>query len=134
MRNSDKPKSFFPKEQARSVAHRLKSLNGQLKALITALETGEAPESVHHQFISCEKALKASKNELYEEVYRRILAAKISELKSKCPGDCGQQNTIDAFLTGFPNLSNESLLEKIKETDLLDDEVSKYLKKTEPET
>jgi len=117
----------YPKENVKQVTHRLKSLAGQLQALINALQKSEVPEKIHHQILSCEKALNAAKNDLFDEVYRKLLAAKMSQLKEKCPGDCGNEDQIDQFLIDFPNLSQDQLLKKIKETNLLDKAVNEYL-------
>lgn len=118
---------LYPKENVKEVTHRLKSLKGQLQALIDSMENSANPEKVHHQMVACEGALSKAKNDLFDEVYRKLLAAKMSQLKEKCPGDCGNEDQIDQFLNDFPNLSQEELLEKIKETNLLDKAVSEFL-------
>lgn len=103
------------KDLTRDVKSRLNTIKGQVEGIVKMLNEDKDPEQILNQFKAVSKALEITRNLLIDETFRKSLAAKISEAVQACPGNCGQEQTIESLRTGFPSLTEEELTQKMKE-------------------
>lgn len=106
---------MIPRDLSRDIKIRLQSINGQLSGLIKMLEADIDPEKILIQFKAAQKGLDKAHFLLLDETYRKTLAEKISETVDACPGDCGNEDTIEFIRKQFPDLELDALTSKIQE-------------------
>lgn len=110
-----KYKNMLQKDLTRDIKNRLNTIKGQLDGIIKMLDNDRDPEEVLVQFKAAGKALSTAQFLLLDETFRKSLAAKLSETMEACPGDCGQENTIELLRKQFPDLDHDELTTKMKE-------------------
>lgn len=106
---------MLQKDLTRDIKNRLHTIKGQLEGIVKMLDDDKDPELILVQFKAAGKALQIAQELLLDETYRKSLAAKISEALQACPGNCGQEETIEMLRTQFPSLQPEELTKKMKE-------------------
>lgn len=65
--------------------------------------------------------------ELLDDTYRKALAEKISSAYQSCPGNCGNEETIEKLRILFPELKLEEVPEKLREARIVEEELKKFL-------
>lgn len=103
------------KDLTRDVKSRLNTIKGQVEGLVKMLDDDKDPQQILNQFKAVSKALETAESLLLDETFRKSLAAKISEAVQACPGNCGQEQTIESLRIQFPALTEYELAEKMKE-------------------
>lgn len=106
---------MLPKDLTRDVKSRLNTIKGQVEGIVRMLDDDKDPGQILHQFKAVSKALEAAQTLLIDETFRKSLAAKISEAVEACPGNCGQEETIESLRVKFAALTEEELTQKMKE-------------------
>lgn len=103
------------KDLTRDVKSRLNTIKGQVEGIVKMLDEDKDPEQILNQFKAVSKALETAESLLLDDTFRKSLAAKISEAVQACPGNCGQEQTIESLRRQFPTLTEYELAEKMKE-------------------
>lgn len=106
---------MLPKDLIRDVKSRLSTIRGQVEGIVKMLDEDKDPKQILNQFKAVSKALEVAQTLLIDETFRKSLAAKISEALQACPGNCGQEQTIESLRVQFPTLTEDELTEKMKE-------------------
>ena len=65
--------------------------------------------------------------ELLDETYRKALAEKIVANYEACPGNCGNETTIEKMLKLFPDIELEDIPQKLKEAQLIEQKLKQIL-------
>lgn len=120
---------MLQKDLTREVKTRLNTIKGQLDGIIKMLESDKDPDKILIQFKAASKALEGAQHLLLDETFRKSLAAKLSETMEACPGNCGQENTIEMLRKQFPNLGLDELTIKMKEIQAVYDQMQENQKK-----
>ena len=121
---------MLQKDLTRDIKNRLNTIKGQLDGIIKMLDHDRDPEEVLIQFKAAGKALSTAQFLLLDETFRKSLAAKLSETMEACPGDCGQENTIELLRKQFPDLNHDDLTAKMKEIQAVYDQMKENQKKS----
>ena len=116
------------KDLTQDVKSRLNTIKGQVEGIVRMLDEDKDPEQILNQFKAVSKALETAQTLLLDDTFRKSLAAKISEALQACPGNCGQQNTIESLRTQFPSLKEDELTRKMKEIQSAYDLINKFKK------
>ncbi len=103
---------MLPKDLTRDVKNRLNTIKGQVEGIVKMLDEGKDPQQILNQFKAVTKALETAQTLLVDETFRKSLASKISEVILACPGNCGQEQTIESLRVQFPTLAEEELTQK----------------------
>jgi DNA-binding FrmR family transcriptional regulator len=119
---------MLQKDLTRDVKNRLNTIKGQVEGIVKMLDEDKDPDQILNQFKAVAAALETAQKLLLDETFRKSLAAKISEALQACPGDCGQENVIEALRTQFPNLHDNQLAQKMKEIQAAADLINDYHK------
>lgn len=110
---------MIPRDLSKDIKTRLQSINGQIGGLIKMLAEDTDPEKILMQFRAAQKGLDKAHYLLLDEVYRKALAITISETVEACPGNCGNEESIEFIRKQFPDLELDILTTKMKEIDAL---------------
>lgn len=121
-------KPMLPKDLTRDIKNRLKSLSGQVDGIVRMLDEDKSPKDILLQMKSVESGLQKAHHLLLDEVYRKTLAIQIVNARNTCPGDCGNEEKIEALRQQFPGLELEELTQKMEETENLTQWLQEYLK------
>lgn len=119
---------MIPKDLTRDIKNRLKSVSGQVDAIVRMLDEDKSPKDILLQLKSVESALQKAHHLLLDEVYRKALAIQIVNARNTCPGDCGNEEEIEAIRRKFPDLELEELTHKMEEIENLAQWLQEYLK------
>ena len=101
----------------KNLINRINNLIGQLHGIIKMLDNENDPNKILHQFNAAEKALEGARDFLVDDIYRKILALKLSLAIESCPGNCGQEDLIDKLKKDFPNLTPDEVIFSIKDIE-----------------
>ena len=122
---------MLPKDLTRDIKARLKSINGQIEGIIKMLDEERPPKDILLQFRSVKSGMNKAEQLLLDEVFRKTLAIQIVKTMDACPGDCGNEERLEAFRKEFPDLKLEELAGKMEEINSLNQWLQEYLKKEE---
>lgn len=120
---------MLPKELTRDIKTRLKSISGQIEGIVKMLDEERSPKDILLQFRSAKSGIHKAEQLLLDEVFRKTLAIQIVKTMDACPGDCGNEEKLEAFRQQFPALKLEELAEKMEEINALNQWLQGYLKK-----
>lgn len=120
---------MLPKELTRDIKTRLKSISGQIEGIVKMLDEERSPKDILLQFRSAKSGINKAEQLLLDEVFRKTLAIQIVKTMDACPGDCGNEEKLEAFRQQFPALKLEELAEKMEEINELNQWLQEYLKK-----
>ncbi|MBF9252155.1 metal-sensitive transcriptional regulator [Pontibacter sp. 172403-2] len=120
---------MLQKDLVRDVKTRLNTIKGQLDGIIKMIDNDRDPEQILLQFKATGKALENAELLLLDEAFRKSLAVKLSETMEACPGDCGQEHTIERLRNQFPHLGLGELTEKMKEIQAVYEQMKKNQEK-----
>ena len=124
---------ILPKDLTRDLKARLKSISGQVEGLVKMLDADKSPQEILLQFRAVESGLKKAHHLLLDEVYRKTLAIQLVQALNSCPGNCGNEEKIEALRQQFPDLDLQELSEKMNEVQALNDWLQQYMKKDVPD-
>lgn len=119
---------MIPKDLTRDIKSRLKSLSGHIDGIAKMLDEGRSPKDILLQIKSVESGLQKAHHLLLDEVYRKTLAIQIVNARNSCPGNCGNEERIEALRKQFPGLELEELTSKMEEIEKLTQWLQQYLK------
>jgi len=117
---------MLSKNLTKDITTRLKSIKGQVNGLIKMLDENQDPEKILTQFKAAQKGLDKAHHELLDETYRKSLALKIVETVDACPGDCGNEDTIEFLRREFPAIEKEDLTQKMKEISRMKEHIDQF--------
>jgi DNA-binding FrmR family transcriptional regulator len=117
---------MLPKDLTQDVKIRLATIKGQVDGLVKMLDKEDNPEKIIIQFKAVNRSLDSAYNLLIDDVFRKALASKIVEVVDACPGDCGNEETIESIRVQFPTLKLDQLGRKLKEINRIVDVVNAY--------
>lgn len=120
---------MLPKDLTRDLKARLKSISGQIEGIIKMLDEERTPKDILLQFRSVKSGMSKAEQLLLDEVFRKTLAIQLVKTMDACPGDCGNEERLEAFRKEFPDLKLEELTEKMEEINSLNQWLQEYLKK-----
>ena len=120
---------MLPKDLTRDIKARLKSISGQIDGIVKMLDEERSPKDILLQFRSIKSGMHKAEQLLLDEVFRKTLAIQIVKTMDACPGDCGNEERLEAFRKEFPDLALEELAEKMEEMNVLNQWLQEYLKK-----
>ncbi len=121
--------NMIQKDLTRDVKNRLRTIKGQIEGIVKMLDDDKDPEQILNQFKAVINAVEATQTLLLDDTFRKSLAAKISEAMQACPGNCGQEHTIESLRQQFPTLTNDELTEKMKVIQIAYDLMNKNKEK-----
>ncbi|MBF8961712.1 metal-sensitive transcriptional regulator [Pontibacter sp. FD36] len=119
---------MIPKDLTRDIKNRLKGLSGHIDGIVRMMDEDRSPKDILLQMKSVESGLQKAHHLLLDEVYRKTLAIQIVNARNSCPGDCGNEEKIEALRKEFPGLELEELVSKIEEIEKLTQWLQEYLK------
>lgn len=120
---------MLPKDLTRDIKARLKSISGQIEGIVRMLDEERSPKDILLQFRSVKSGMNKAEQLLLDEVFRKTLAIQIVKTLDACPGDCGNEERLEAFRQQFPDLKLEELAGKMEEINALHQWLQEYLKK-----
>lgn len=112
----------------RDIKISVKTAIGQLNYILKQVDNVQQAENILLQFKAVQAILSKTTFELLDETYRKTMAEKISSAHQNCPGNCGNEQTIERLRQLFPNFSMDEIPQKLKEVQQVDSELKKYLK------
>lgn len=118
----------------RDIKISVKTAIGQLKYILDKVDDENKTESVLLQFKAVQAILNKATFELLDETYRKAMAEKIASAYQNCPGNCGNEQTIERLRQLFPNFSMDEIPQKLKEAQQVDNELKKYLSQNNLDT
>lgn len=122
---------MLPKDLTKDLKARLKSISGQIEGIIKMLDEERTPKDILLQFRSVKSGMNKAEQLLLDEVFRKTLAIQLVKTIDACPGNCGNEERLEAFRKEFPDLKLEELAEKMDEINSLNQWLQDYLKKEE---
>lgn len=118
----------------RDIKVSIKTAIGQLNYILKQVDNEQAAENILLQFKAVQAILNKSTFELLDETYRKAMAEKISSAYQNCPGNCGNEQTIERLRQLFPNFSMDEIPQKLKEAQQVDNKLKKYLSQNNLDT
>lgn len=118
---------MISKDLTRDIKISLKTAIGQLHYILKQIDHEEEAENILHQFKAIQAILHKSNLELLDETYRKAMAEKISSAHQNCPGNCGNEDSIEKLRRLFPDVRLEEIPQKLKEARKLEEDLKKYL-------
>lgn len=122
-----KTKDMLTKDLTRDIKARLKSISGQIEGIVKMLDEERSPRDILLQFRSVKSGMNKAEQLLLDEVFRKTLAIQIVKTMDACPGDCGNEERLEAFRKEFPDLKLEDLAEKMEEINAIHQWLQEYL-------
>lgn len=118
----------------RNIKVSIKTAIGQLNYILKKMDDEQQTENVLLQLRAVQAILNKSTFELLDETYRKAMAEKISSAYQNCPGNCGNEQTIERLRQLFPNFSMDEIPQKLKEAQQVDNKLKKYLSQNNLDT
>uniref|UniRef100_UPI00404812E2 metal-sensing transcriptional repressor n=1 Tax=Roseivirga sp. TaxID=1964215 RepID=UPI00404812E2 len=118
---------MIPNDLTQSIKVSLKTATGQLGYILSKIDDVDQVENILLQLKAVQSMLTKTTYELLDDTYRKALAERISSAYQSCPGDCGNEETIEKLRTLFPELKLEEVPEKLREARMVEEELKKFL-------
>lgn len=118
---------MIPHDLTQSIKVSLKTATGQLGYILSKIDDVDQVENILLQLKAVQSMLTKTTYELLDDTYRKALAERISSAYQSCPGDCGNEETIEKLRTLFPELKLEEVPEKLREARMVEEELKKFL-------
>lgn len=118
--------SMISKDLTRNIKTSLKTAIGQLGYVEKQIDYGQA-DNILLQLKAVQGMLSKITFELLDETYRKALAEKIVSNYESCPGNCGNENSIEQMLKLFPEIALEDIPQKLKEANTFEQHLKKIL-------
>lgn len=111
----------------KDIKNYVKTAAGQLNYILKQVDNEQEATNILLQFKAIQALLTKAIFELLDETYRKAMAEKISSAYQNCPGNCGNEETIERLRKLFPNLVLEEVPDKLKEAHEVEVQLKKYL-------
>lgn len=118
---------MIPNDLTQSIKVSLKTATGQLGYIISKIDDEDQVENILLQLKAVQSTLTKTTYELLDDTYRKALAEKISSAYKSCPGNCGNEETIEKLRILFPELTLEEVPDKLREARMVEKELTKFL-------
>lgn len=118
---------MIPNDLTQSIKVSLKTATGQLGYIISKIDDEDQVENILLQLKAVQSTLTKTTYELLDDTYRKALAERISSAYQSCPGDCGNEETIEKLRKLFPELKLEEVPKKLREARMVEEELKKFL-------
>lgn len=105
----------------------IKTSIGQLNYVLGKLDDEQQTENILLQLKAVKATLNKTTFELLDDTYRKALAEKISSAYQNCPGNCGNEKSIERLRKLFPEFNLDEIPEKFKEAQEVEQKIKKYL-------
>lgn len=105
----------------------IKTSIGQLNYVLDKLDDEQQTENILLQLKAVKATLNKTTFELLDDTYRKALAEKISSAYQNCPGNCGNEKSIERLRKLFPEFLLDEIPEKLKEAQEVEQNIKKYL-------
>lgn len=120
---------MIPSDLTQSIKVSLKTATGQLGYILSKIDDEDQVENILLQLKAVQSMLTKTTYELLDDTYRKALAEKISSAYQSCPGNCGNEETIEKLRILFPEFKLEEVPEKLREAQTVEDNLKKFLSK-----
>lgn len=107
----------------------IKTTIGQLNYILSKVDEAHQAENVLLQLKAVQATLGKTTFELLDETYRKALAEKISSAYQNCPGNCGNETTIDRLRKLFPDFNPDDVPVKLQEAGEVEKQLREFLAK-----
>lgn len=118
--------SMISKDLTRNIKISLKTTIGQLGYVERQIDLTD-PSNILLQLKAVQAMLSKITFELLDETYRKALAEKVVANHEACPGNCGNEASIQKMLKLFPEIELEDIPSKLKEAQLTEQNLKKFL-------
>lgn len=118
---------MIPHDLTHSIKVSLKTAKGQLDYILDNIDNDDQAENMLLQLKAVQSTLSKATYELLDDAYRKALAEKISAAYQNCPGNCGNEATIERLRRLFPEFKLEEVPEKLREARQVEEELKKFL-------
>ena len=118
---------MIPHDLTQSIKVSLKTATGQLGYILSKIDDVDQVENILLQLKAVQSMLTKTTYELLDDTYRKALAERISSAYQSCPGNCGNEETIEKLRKLFPELRLEEVPEKLREARMVEEELKKFL-------
>lgn len=118
---------MIPNDLTQSIKVSLKTAIGQLGYILNKVDDEDQVENVLLQLKAVQSTLTKTTYELLDNTYRKALAEKISSAYQSCPGNCGNEETIERLRTLFPEFKLEEVPEKLRKARTVEENLKKFL-------
>ncbi len=118
---------MIPHDLTQSIKVSLKTATGQLGYILSKIDDVDQVENILLQLKAVQSMLTKTTYELLDDTYRKALAERISSAYQSCPGDCGNEETIEKLRKLFPELKLEEVPKKLREARMVEEELKKFL-------
>ncbi|SHN12110.1 Metal-sensitive transcriptional repressor [Cyclobacterium lianum] len=118
---------MIPHDLTQSIKVSLKTATGQLGYILSKIDDVDQVENILLQLKAVQSMLTKTTYELLDDAYRKALAERISSAYQSCPGDCGNEETIEKLRKLFPELKLEEVPKKLREARMVEEELKKFL-------
>ncbi len=125
---------MIPRDLTEGIKVSLKTATGQLGYILNKLDDEDQVENILLQLKAVQSTLTKTTFELLDDTYRKALAEKISSTYQSCPGNCGNEETIERLRNLFPEYKLEEVPEKLKEARMVEEELKKFLSRKSLDT
>ena len=120
---------MIPSDLTQSIKVSLKTATGQLGYILSKIDDEDQVENILLQLKAVQSMLTKTTYELLDDTYRKALAEKISSAYQSCPGNCGNEETIEKLRILFPEFKLEEVPEKLREAQTVEYNLKKFLSK-----
>jgi CsoR family transcriptional regulator, copper-sensing transcriptional repressor len=127
-------KNMIPSDLTKNIKVSLKTAIGQLNYILENVSEEHQTENILLQLKAVQATLSKTTFELLDETYRKALAEKISSAYQSCPGNCGNEETIERLRKLFPDIDLKHVPGKLKEAQEMEKELKKFLHKNNLDT
>lgn len=117
---------MIPHDLTQSIKVSLKTATGQLGYILSKIDDVDQVENILLQLKAVQSMLAKTAYELLDDAYRKA-AERISSAYQSCPGDCGNEETIEKLRKLFPELKLEEVPKKLREARMVEEELKKFL-------
>ena len=118
---------MIPSDLTQRIKVSLKTATGQLGYILSKIDDEDQVENIRLQLKAVQSTLTKTTYELLDDTYSIALAERISSAYQNCPGNCGNEETIEKLRTLFPELKLEEVPEKLREARTVEEELKKFL-------
>jgi len=111
------------------VQHELKTAQGQINYILERINDPEQAHNVLIQLKSVQGLINKATIELLDDAYRKALAERISQAVDQCPGNCGNEQSIEHLLKIFPDIKPEEIPVKLMQIEKMNRELQIFISK-----
>jgi len=118
----------------KSVKDGLKTAKGQIDSILLRIDDPDQAQNVLIQIKATQGLINKAAIELLDDAYRKALAERVVQAVDQCPGDCGNEASIEHLLKIFPDIKPEQIPTKLMQIEKVNRELKEFISKNSLDT